>query len=54
LAFVSFSLIGIARMEGTAAIEEAEVMIEALIVEPRKITDSGWWRKTSSIPYETI
>jgi hypothetical protein len=42
LAFVSFSLTGIARMEGTVAVDVAEVMTEALIAEPRrKITDSG-------------
>jgi hypothetical protein len=42
LAFVSFSLTGIARMEGTVAVDVAEVVAEALIAEPRrKITDSG-------------
>jgi hypothetical protein len=53
LAFISFSLTGIARMEGTAVVEAAEVVAKTLIVELRKkITDSGWWRKTVSIPCE--
>jgi hypothetical protein len=44
LAFISFSLTGIARMEGTATVEAAEVVAKTLIVELRKkspIVDSG-------------
>jgi hypothetical protein len=38
LAFPSFSLTGIAWMEGTAAVEALEVVAKALIMEPRKKT----------------
>jgi hypothetical protein len=36
LAFVSFSLTGIARMEETAAVEAVEVVAKVLIMEPKK------------------
>jgi hypothetical protein len=37
LAFAIFSLTGIARMDGTAAVEAVGVMAKVLIVEPRRI-----------------